>query len=70
MRRFAVLLIVLLFACKEKPQPAETNTIGNATDRNPVNGTSGTGAPTPLSTESATVQTMTGAKTIQKKKKH
>ena len=61
MRRFAVLLIVLMFACKEKPQPAESNTIGNATDRNPANGTSGTGTPAPLST--GTVSAATGMAT-------
>lgn len=54
MRRIAVLLIVLMFACKEKPQPAETNTLGNATDRNPANGTLGTGTPAPLSTGTVT----------------
>jgi len=45
MRRMAVLLFVLVLACKEKPQAVETNTIGNATDRSPVTGTSGTGEP-------------------------
>ena len=55
------------------------NTLGNATDRSPVTGTSGTGEPRNVATESAasatqlgtapaTVQTMTGAKTTQKKK--
>ena len=57
MRRLAVLLIVLMFACKEKPQPAETNTMGNATDRNPANGTLGTGTPAPLSTGTAATAT-------------
>src|SRR5579872_7245941 len=57
MRRIAVLLIVLVFACKEKPQPADTDTIGNATDRNPANATLGTGTPAPLSTGTVTATT-------------
>ena len=57
MHRIAVLLIVLLFACKEKPQPAETNTLGNATDRSPASGTLGTGTPAPLSTGTAAAAT-------------
>jgi hypothetical protein len=51
MRSFAVLLlIVALVACHEKPQPAETDTTGNATDR-AANGTSGTGEPGAVSTD-------------------
>ena len=38
MRRLVVLLFVLVLACKEKPQPVETKTGGNATDRNPATG--------------------------------
>ena len=48
MRRLltAIALIALaLSGCREKPQPAETQTIGNATDRT-TNGTTGTGEPT------------------------
>jgi hypothetical protein len=57
MRRAAVLLIVLMLACKEKPQPAETNTLGNATDRSPLTGTTGTGEPRNIATESAATAT-------------
>src|SRR5437867_2875050 len=53
MRRLALLLVVLAVACKEKPQPVETKTTGNATDRSPVTGTSGTGEPRNVATESA-----------------
>jgi hypothetical protein len=56
----AVLLFVLVIACKEKPQAVETNTIGNATDRSPVNGTSGTGEPRSVATESAASATQLG----------
>lgn len=48
MRRivFALSLVAALAACGGgKPQPAETNTTGNATDRSAVNGTSGTATP-------------------------
>ena len=60
MRRMAVLLFVLVLACKEKPQAVETNTIGNATDRSPVTGTSGTGEPRNVATESAASATQLG----------
>ncbi len=53
MHRAAILLFVLVIACWEKPQPAETKTTGNATDRSPVTGTTGTGEPRNVSTESA-----------------
>src|ERR1041384_3701051 len=48
MRRAVVAVAVLLIAiaCHREPQPAETNTAGgNATDRNPATGTTGTGEP-------------------------
>src|SRR6266542_1294379 len=50
------LLIVLLATalaagCAKKDQPAETGTMGNATDRNPANGTSGTGEPASVATD-------------------
>ena len=58
MRRIAVFLLASAFlvtaGCKQKPQPADTNTIGNATDRNTANGTSGTGEPVSPATQSAT----------------
>ena len=47
----AVVALVLL-GCKEKPQPAETNTTGNATDRS-ANGTTGTGEPASQATQTA-----------------
>jgi len=60
MRRAAVLLFVLMIACKEKPQAVKTNTNGNATDRSPVTGTSGTGEPRSVATESAASATQLG----------
>lgn len=53
MRRLAVLLLLISVACRYEPQPAETKTGGNATDRNPVTGTTGTGQPTSPATQSA-----------------
>jgi len=55
---FAVCVLVCCLAllpngCRKKEQPAETNTIGNATDRNPVTGTNGTGEPVSPSTATA-----------------
>ena len=58
------LLIVLLAlsvaafpaACKKKDQPAETGTLGNATDRTP-NGTSGTGEPASVATDTKAAAT-------------
>lgn len=53
-RRHLIVFVITLFicclallpnGCKTKEQPVETNTIGNATDRNPVTGTTGTGEP-------------------------
>jgi len=64
MRRAVVLLIVLMIACKEKPQPAETQTTGNATDRSPATGTTGTGEPRKLSTETAAAATELGTTTV------
>jgi hypothetical protein len=64
MRRLVVLtvvaLVVVFVACKEKPQPAETQSSGNATDRDPVTGTSGTGEPGKVSTDSAASATALG----------
>lgn len=64
MRRLAVLtvvaLVVIFAACKEKPQPAETQSSGNATDRSPVTGTTGTGEPRNIATESAASATALG----------
>jgi hypothetical protein len=53
-RRHLILLFASFFiccialtsaACRKKDQPAETGTVGNATDRNPATGTNGTGEP-------------------------
>jgi len=52
---FAVLLalaVVIAPGCRKKDQPAETGTLGNATDRTP-NGTSGTGEPASVGTDTA-----------------
>jgi len=43
-------LALLSNGCTKKEQPAETNSIGNATDRNPATGTNGTGEPASPST--------------------
>jgi hypothetical protein len=57
MRRvLTALAVVALLAsgCKEKPQPAEEKTAGgNATDRNPATGTTGTGEPLSQATQTA-----------------
>src|SRR5438876_12040416 len=56
MRRVLIVLSVALLlaaSCREKPQPAETDTKGNATDRNPATGTTGTGEPVSPATGSA-----------------
>ena len=50
MRRLVIplsllLTLFLIDGCKKKEQPAEVTTIGNATDRSPVDGTSGTALP-------------------------
>ncbi len=48
MHRIAIVLVILALllvpSCKQKDQPAESATTGNATDR-AADGTSGTGAP-------------------------
>jgi len=56
-RRHLAVFVITLFVCclilvdcKKAEQPAETNSIGNATDRNPATGTSGTGEPASPST--------------------
>jgi hypothetical protein len=56
-RRHPVLFVITLFVCclalggcRKTEQPAETNTKGNATDRNPATGTNGTGEPVSPST--------------------
>ena len=43
-------LMLLSNGCTKKEQPAETNSIGNATDRVPATGTNGTGEPASPST--------------------
>lgn len=50
---FVLALLLLPGGCRRQDQPAETNTRGNATDRNPATGTSGTGEPTSPATGSA-----------------
>jgi hypothetical protein len=56
-RRHLIVFVITLFVCclilggcRKADQPAETNSIGNATDRNPATGTSGTGEPASAST--------------------
>src|SRR3954447_9352393 len=44
------IVALVLLGCKEQPQPAETNTRGNATDRS-TNGTTGTGEPVSQATQ-------------------
>ena len=63
-RRFASLFalclaLALVAACKEKPQPAETGTLGNATDRS-ANGTTGTGEPQSPAQDTAAAATSLG----------
>ena len=55
MRRilFAALLIAAVACSGGKPQPAQSNTAGNATDRSPVNGTTGTDVPASVGTAAA-----------------
>jgi len=61
-RRYTIVFLVSLLVCtlallpngcRKKEQPAETNSIGNATDRNPASGTSGTGEPASPATSTA-----------------
>jgi hypothetical protein len=56
-RRHVVLFVIMLSVgclalngCRKADQPAETNTKGNATDRDAATGTSGTGEPASPST--------------------
>jgi hypothetical protein len=58
-RRHLIVFVTLLFVCclaflpagcRNNAQPAETNTKGNATDRDAATGTSGTGEPASPST--------------------
>jgi cytoskeletal protein RodZ len=56
-RRHLVVFLITLFvsclalgSCRKGEQPAETNTKGNATDRDAASGTSGTGEPASPST--------------------
>jgi len=63
-RRFAtplILCFVVLLAvgCREKPQPAETGTLGNATDRS-TDGTTGTGEPRSPANDTAAAATSLG----------
>ena len=53
---FAVIAL-LASGCHEKPQPAELDTSGNATDRNPATGTTGTGEPLSQATQTAAAAT-------------
>ena len=46
----AVALLLMPAGCREKNQPAETGTIGNATDRS-ADGTTGTGQPASVATD-------------------
>jgi hypothetical protein len=55
-----VAMLVILPACHKQEQPAETNTMGNATDRNPATGTTGTGQPTPPAVDTAAAATQLG----------
>ena len=51
---FVALLALAIIAapgCKKKEQPVETGTMGNATDRNPATGTTGTGEPASVATD-------------------
>jgi len=55
---FVITLLVCFLAllpngCRKQQQPAETNSIGNATDRNPATGTNGTGEPASPATGTA-----------------
>ena len=60
MKKWIVILAAAaVIACHEKPQPAETNTSGNATDRS-ANGTTGTGEPASPATDTAAAATSLG----------
>jgi|SRR5438552_1652169 len=59
---FAVLLLAFV-ACKNESATTATDTKGNATDRSPVTGTSGTGEPRNVATESAQSATQLGKST-------
>ena len=68
-RRYLVIFLITLVVCclallpngcSKKEQPAETNSIGNATDRNPATGTSGTGEPASPSTGTSTAAQQLG----------
>ena len=64
MQRIAVAVLVavtLIVAsgCKKTPEPAETNSAGNATDRS-ANGTSGTGEPVSPATGSSSAAQQLG----------
>lgn len=53
------LVLGMLAGCKEQPQPAETGTLGNATDRS-ANGTTGTGEPHSVAQDTAGAATSLG----------
>jgi len=57
---FVALLLALLPACKKQEQPADSGTLGNATDRNPASGTNGTGEPASVGTDTAHAATQLG----------
>jgi len=68
-RRYLVIFLATLIicsvallpnGCSKKEQPAETNSMGNATDRNPATGTSGTGEPASPSTATSSAAQQLG----------
>jgi hypothetical protein len=67
-RRHQILALVLIVCCipllsngcKTKEQPAETGTLGNATDRNAATGTNGTGEPVSPAVGTATAAQQLG----------
>lgn len=62
-RLFIVLLVLavaVLPGCRKQEQPAESDTRGNATDRNPATGTTGTGQPASPANDTAVAATQLG----------
>ena len=68
-RRHFVVFVITLFVCglalmavecRKAEQPAETNTKGNATDRDAASGTNGTGEPASPSTATTTAAQQLG----------
>ena len=56
---FVALTLIVASGCKKTPQPAESTTMGNATDRS-ANGTSGTGEPVSPATGSSSAAQQLG----------